>query len=224
MPNYDSSNISTSVGDYLKAIWTVAGTEQAANNALAEQLGISAASVSGMVNKLQDMGMVEYERYQGVRLTKKGQREAMRLIRRHRLLETFLIEYLDYNWDEVHAEAEAIEHVISDRLTERLAKLLGYPSHDPHGDPIPEADGSMPDTPNTPLAELAVGETLAISRLMTQDADVLNHLAKLGIQPGQELRVLEREPLGGLVHIIIAKEKAVLSKELALLVRGKVSR
>jgi DtxR family transcriptional regulator, Mn-dependent transcriptional regulator len=189
---------------------------------LAQQLGIAAPSVSAMLGRLEEMGFVEYERYRGVRLTEKGEREALRLIRRHRLIETFLIEHLGYAWEEVHHEAEVIEHVISDTFTERLAALLGHPSHDPHGDPIPSADGTLPDTPNTPLAELEPGEALRVSRLITQDSNILGYLAKLGIQPGRRLAVSGREPLGGLVHIEIEGERQVLSKELAMLVRGDV--
>ena len=214
--------LSSSVGDYLKAIWAVANTAPASTSELAEHLNISAASVSAMLSKLQEMGLVEYERYRGVRLTELGQHEALKLIRRHRLLETFLIEYLSYTWDEVHEEAEAIEHAISDRFTKRLAALLDHPSHDPHGDPIPNADGTLPDTPNTPLTEVDIGEMLQVSRLWTQDADILAYLAKLGIQPGQRVQVREREPLGGLLHITVKEERTVISKELATLVRGEV--
>jgi DtxR family Mn-dependent transcriptional regulator len=222
MTNSKANNLSSSVGDYLKAIWTVANTKPAPTNAIAEALGVSSASVSGMLSRLQDSGLIEYERYRGVRLTEQGEREALRLMRRHRLLETFMIEHLGYTWDEVHDEAEAIEHVISDRYTERLAALLNHPTHDPHGDPIPTLDGTLPDTPNTPLTEADIGATLRISRLRTQDADILTYLAKLGIQPGQCLRVLEREPLGGLLHIVVEGKTIAVSKELATLVRGEV--
>ncbi|HEX7022372.1 MAG TPA: metal-dependent transcriptional regulator [Trueperaceae bacterium] len=223
MPNPSaSSNISSSVGDYLKAIWILGGGKLVTTRALAEHLGISPASVSGMLGRLQETGLILHERYRGVRLTQAGQSEALRLLRRHRLLETFMIEHLGYGWDEVHDEAESIEHAISDRFTERLAILLDRPSHDPHGDPIPNADGTLPDTPNTPLAEVAIGETLEVARLLTQDADLLTYLANLGISPGRHVEVVGREPLGGLVNVVISGQREVLSKELALLVRGAV--
>lgn len=135
-----------------------------------------------------------------------------------------MIERLGYGWDEVHEEAEAIEHAITDRFTERLANLLGHPTHDPHGDPIPNADGTLPDTPNTPLAELGLGAALEVSRLLTQDDDVLRYLAELGITPGRRLEVRKREPFGGLVHIIVDDRAEVVSKELATLVRGAVTK
>ncbi|MEX2542259.1 MAG: metal-dependent transcriptional regulator [Trueperaceae bacterium] len=216
------AHLSTSVGDYLKAIWTVSNSKPASTNAIAEVLGVSSPSVSAMLARLQDSGLIEYERYRGVRLTEQGEREALRLMRRHRLLETFMIEHLGYSWDEVHDEAEVIEHVISDRFTERLAALLDHPTHDPHGDPIPSLDGNLPNTPNTPLTAVDIGAALLLSRLRTQDADVLAYLAKLGIHPGQRVLVLEREPLGGLLHIEIGGRRVVISKELATLVRGEV--
>ena len=223
MSRSKDTNLSTSVGDYLKAIWTVANGKPASTNAVAEVLGVSSASVSAMLGRLHDSGLIRYERYRGVRLTERGEREALRLMRRHRLLETFMIEHLGYTWDEVHDEAEAIEHVISDRYTERLAALLNHPTHDPHGDPIPTLDGTLPNTPNTPLTDVDIGATLRISRLRTQDTDILTYLAKLGIQPGQRVQVLEREPLGGLLHIKIDGRTVVISKELATLVRGEVT-
>ena len=222
MANSRDAHVSSSIEDYLKAILLTAQDGSASTNALAEQLGISAPSVSAMLSKLQTLGFVEHERYKGVRLTDQGEREALRLLRRHRLIETFLLEHLGYSWDEVHEEAEAVEHAISDRFTERLAGLLGHPTHDPHGDPIPNADGTLPDTPNSPLAEVSVGQVLNVSRLLTQAPDVLTYLAELGIQPGARLEVTRREPLGGLVHITFDGKQEVLSKELATLVRGEV--
>lgn len=224
MSNSPATSLSRSVGDYLKAIWTIGGGEGAATSALAAELGVSAASVSAMLAKLQEMKLVTYRRYYGAELTEEGRREALRLIRRHRLLETFLIDYLGYTWDEVHAEAEAIEHVISERFTERLAEKLAHPSHDPHGDPIPAADGSLPETPNVPLAEVTVGDTLRVARLLTQDAASLSYLASLRIQPGTRLRVEGREPHGGLVRVRVAGEPQAVSKEFATLIRGAVER
>ena len=222
MPKSKDISLSTSVEDYLKAIWLTAGGEAASTNALAEQLGIASSSVSAMLGKLQDAGFVSYERYRGVMLTERGEREALRLLRRHRLVETFLLEYLGYGWDEVHHEAEQLEHAVSDQFTERLNEFLDHPSHDPHGDPIPRADGSLPDTPNVPLAEVEVGKALHVSRLLSQASDVLSYLAELGIQPGVRLEVTRREPIGGLVYVNLANRQAVLSKEIAMLIRGEV--
>lgn len=215
---------SISVEDYLKAIWLTAEDGLASTNALAEHLGVAAPSVSAMLAKLQSAGFAKYERYKGVRLTETGERQALRLLRQHRLIETFLLEYLGYGWDEVHKEAEALEHAVSELFTERLSEFLNHPSHDPHGDPIPNPDGTLPDTPNTPLAEAEVGQFFKVSRLMTQAADVLGYLAELGITPGVNLQVLRREPLGGLLHVALDDRREVLSKELATLIRGEVSK
>lgn len=175
-----------------------------------------------MLARLRDDGLVLYEPYRGATLTPRGEREALNLLRRHRLVETFMIEHLAYRWEEVHDEAEAIEHVISDRFSEALAGLLGHPSHDPHGDPIPNVDGHLPATPNTPLAELDPGQTLRVARLLTQESDVLTHLGKFGVQPGSRLTVRSREPLGGLLEVEIDGRTRALSKELATLIRGEV--
>ncbi|MEX2502788.1 MAG: metal-dependent transcriptional regulator, partial [Trueperaceae bacterium] len=183
----------------------------------------SPASVSGMVARLAEAGLVRHVRYRGATLTDDGRREALRLMRRHRLVETFMIERLGYGWGEVHEEAEAIEHAVSDRFAERLARLLGDPSHDPHGDPIPGSDGRVPDTPDLPLAELDDGASLRVARLLSQDAAVLTHLADLGIQPGAHVRVLRREPHGRMLQIQVDGHDGAVSHELAQAVRGSAA-
>lgn len=210
-----------SVGDYLKAIYALAATGAAGTGEIADALGISAAAVSGMLVRLRDEGLVKYEPYRGASLTVRGELEALRLLRRHRLIETFMIDRLGYTWDQVHDEAEMIEHAISDRFTEALAELLGHPSHDPHGDPIPDVDGNLPDTPTTPLAELQTGERLRVAQLRTQETDVLAHLADLGVQPGARISVRAREPLGGLLEVEVEGRVCAVSKELATLIRGE---
>jgi DtxR family transcriptional regulator, Mn-dependent transcriptional regulator len=143
---------SSSVGNYLKAIWELAGEGAASTKVVADRLSLSSASVSNMFVRLREMGLAEYEPYHGAALTEAGRLEALRLLRRHRLIETFLLEHLSYSWDEVHAEAERLEHSVSDGFTERLAEFLAHPTHDPHGDPIPAADGSLePDDSFPPL-------------------------------------------------------------------------
>lgn len=130
-------SLSVSVGDYLKAIWEVAGTESASTKAVAERLSIAPASVTNMFRRLKEMGFAEYERYHGASLTPSGRAEALRLIRRHRLIETFLVERLGYRTQDVHEEAERMEHAVSDAFTESLADILGHPARDPHDNPIP---------------------------------------------------------------------------------------
>lgn len=222
MAKLESKPLSQSVEDYLKVIWLNTREGPAATSTVAASLGVSDASVSSMLAKLTDLGLVSYTRYHGAQLTPSGEQAALKLLRRHRLVETFLIEYLGYGWDEVHDEAEALEHTVSDRFTESLSVRLGHPSHDPHGDPIPAVDGTLPDTPDLPLAELDVGQTLEVARLKTQQADILAYLADLGIQPGHTVAVLRREPLGELLHVNIDGRDAALSKTLATLVRGRL--
>ena len=222
MPNPELSHTSKSVEDYLKAIWLNARDGPVSNRTVAMSLGVSPSSVTGMLGKLDDLGLASYTRYNGAQLTPGGEQKALQLLRRYRLLETFLIQYFGYSCDQVHSEAETLEHAISDLFTERLAIHLRHPTHDPHGDPIPSADGTLPDTPNTPLTEVDSGNILQVSRLLTQDTDILTYLAKLGIQPGQLVKVHECESLGGLLHITVKEEKTVISRELATLVRGEV--
>jgi DtxR family Mn-dependent transcriptional regulator len=187
------------VGDYLKAIWEVAGSDAASTKDVADRLSISSASVTNMFARLQEMGLVEYERYQGASLTERGREEALRLVRRHRLIETFLLEHLGYSWDEVHEEAERLEHAVSDAFTERLAGFLGHPDHDPHGDPIPAADGTLEPDDSFPLAAAAVGQRVRISRVDHRDAAVLSYLAERGLVPGRLLAVREVRTLDDVV-------------------------
>jgi DtxR family Mn-dependent transcriptional regulator len=215
--------ITSAVGDYLKAIWGLSRDGPASTNAIAERLGFTPASVSGMLARLAESGLVDHVRYRGATLTHAGRHEALRLIRRHRLVETFMIRELGYGWDEVHDEAEAIEHAISDRFAERLATLLGDPSHDPHGDPIPTADGRLPVTPDAPLPALDEGQTLVVARLLSQDGETLAYLADRGIEPGARLRLLGREPDGGLLEVEVDGARTSLSRELAERVRGEVA-
>lgn len=224
---YDGADVpapvlSTAIGDYLKAIWIVGQGGRASTSALAEHLSVSASSVSGMLGRLQAQGWVTYERYKGVALTERGAAEALRLLRRHRLIETFLIEYLGYSWDEVHAEAEALEHAISDRFTERLAERLGHPTHDPHGDPIPTPRGGLPRTPDVGLDDVVEGEALVVARLRTQDADLLAHLDALRIRPGQVVALVRRVPGAGVVHVRVADGdgEEALAEAVAGVVRG----
>src|SRR6056297_3627183 len=190
MAKSSSPPVSDAAGDYLKAIWSLSRDGPASTNAIAERLGFTPASVSGMLARLSESGYVDHVRYRGAHLTDAGRREALRLIRRHRLIETFMIRELGYGWDEVHDEAETIEHAVNDRFAERLATLLGDPTHDPHGDPIPSADGRIPDTPDVPLDQLGTGMILQVARLMSQDGETLAYLAEHGIEPGARLGVV----------------------------------
>jgi DtxR family Mn-dependent transcriptional regulator len=192
---------SSSVGDYLKAIWELSGEGTASTKDVAERLSIASASVSNMFVRLREMGLAEYERYQGASLTEAGRLEALRLIRRHRLIETFLLECLGYSWEEVHEEAESLEHSVSDAFTERLAEFLGHPAHDPHGDPIPSADGSLELDDSFPLAAAATGQRVRIYRVGDEDAPMLDYLGEHKLVPGRLLTVREVRGVDGVVTI-----------------------
>src|ERR671918_1134883 len=190
---------SSSVGDYVKAIWEVAGIGAASTSDVADQLSIAPASVTNMFTRLREMGLVEYERYHGASLTQAGRTEALRLVRRHRLIETFLMEHLGYSWEDVHEEAERLEHAVSDEFTERLAELLGHPERDPHGAPIPTSDGALPPEDSRPLSSTEAGGRFVVSRVENRDPAVLTYLRGLGLVPGRALRVREVRALDGVV-------------------------
>jgi len=185
--------LSESQQDYLKQIFLLGGAGGSVNTqSLAERLGVRPASVTGMVQRLAQLGLVEHRRYRGVRLTEAGGRVALEMLRHHRLLETFLATALGYSWDEVHDEAERLEHVISERFEEKIAEVLGHPTHDPHGDPIPDADLRLPEERGgVPMTGVAVPATGTIVRVSAQDRDSLSLLDRLGLVPGTRIDVLE---------------------------------
>ena len=214
---------SASVEDYVKAIWEVAGSGAASTKDVAERLSIAPPSVTNMFVRLQEMGLVEYERYRGASLTGRGRGEALRLIRRHRLIETFLLEHLGYSWREVHEEAERLEHAVSDGFTERLAEFLGHPDQDPHGDPIPAVDGSFAPDDSFPLGEATAGQRVRISKV-GDDPSTLEYLGEHGLVPGRLLSVREVRDLDGVVTVEDADgESHALGESLAraVFVRGE---
>ena len=158
-----SETLTRSVEDYLKAIYQLSPEGRPASTSeIAHLLALSAPSVSGMVKRLSEHGLLEHIPYRGVQLTEEGRRAALRMVRRHRLIEAYLVEFLGYSWDTVHAEAERLEHAVSDTMIERMAAALGNPAVDPHGDPIPEADGSIHELAGSALTEIPIGETVEI--------------------------------------------------------------
>jgi DtxR family Mn-dependent transcriptional regulator len=187
---------SASVEDYAKAIYALEARHGAAStNALAERLGVSPPAVSAMVKKLAALGYVRHARYHGVRLTDAGRRVALEVLRHHRLLETYLVEELGVPWDSVHAEAEVLEHVLSEGLEARIAAKLGEPTRDPHGDPIPALDGTVVEEPTVPLTSLAGGASARFVRVSDSDPLVLRELAALRIGPGDRLEVVSADPV-----------------------------
>jgi DtxR family Mn-dependent transcriptional regulator len=193
------AEVSNAVQDYAKAIWSLAqrGERPVSTSALAERLEVSPASASAMVKRLESMGLVEHEPYHGVKLTPAGERVALEVLRHHRLLELYLSEALGMSWDRVHEEAEVLEHAISPQLSELIAAKLGNPTHDPHGDPIPTADGEIDETPTQPLSDLAPGQRGVFVRVSDSDPDMLRYLAERGIAPGDRFEVVAREPFEG---------------------------
>ena len=208
--------LTRSVEDYLKAIYHLApGEEPAATNHIADRLGLSAASVSGMIKRLSDAGLLEHLPYRGVVLTESGRRSALRMVRRHRLIEAYLVARLGFTWDTVHDEAERLEHAVSDLLVERMADALGHPRVDPHGDPIPAPDGSIEEAAYTALAEVPEGETVEIRRVDTSQSDRLRYLRDHRLVPGQRVRVTAHLPFSGPVVLEVDQAEEVIGHELA---------
>lgn len=171
-----------------------------------------------MVKRLSELGLLTHEPYRGAMLTEEGRRQAVRVIRRHRLIEAYLVAFLGYTWDSVHDEAERLEHAASDELVERMADALDHPTVDPHGDPIPDAHGAVDRPDLTALAEVPIGAAAVVRRVGTSDAERLRYLAGVGLVPGARLRVLDREPFNGPVTLEVAGRSQVLGAELAGLV------
>jgi len=192
---------SASVEDYLKAIWESAEPGAASTKKVADRLAVSSASVTNMFLRLQEMGFVEYERYRRVALTERGRDQALRLVRRHRLIETFLLDQLGYSWEDVHEEAERLEHAASDRFAEGLAELLGHPNQDPHGDPIPAADGTLKADDSFPLSSTKADQRVRIYRVGDEEAEKLAYLQAHGLVPGRLLKVREVRALDGVITV-----------------------
>ena len=206
MSNATTTPPSSSVGDYVKAIWgLVGGAGTASTKEIADRLSVAPASVTNMLGRLRERGLVEYERYRGASLTEEGRAEALRLVRRHRLIETFLLEHLGYSWENVHEEAERMEHVVSDEFTERLAEMLGHPERDPHGEPIPSPEGVVAPDDSLPLADAGVGAHVRVSRVSDgvgrDHMPVLAYLGERGLVPGRTLIVKEVRSLDGVVTV-----------------------
>lgn len=186
---------------------------------LAERLGVTTGSVSAMVRKLADVGLLEHEPYRGVRLTEQGRKVALEVLRHHRLLELFLAEELGMPWDRVHAEAEVLEHFLSDELEELIATRLGNPTVDPHGDPIPTPEFGIDERPTHSLDELSQGAAGRFVRVSDSDPGMLRYLAEQGIVLGEHLEVVERQPFGGPVFVRFGKREQPIGGALARAMR-----
>jgi len=210
---------SEAIENYAKAIYALEQRGEVTNNALAERLGVTPASASSMVKKLDELGLVEHVPYKGMTLTESGRRVALEVLRHHRLLELYLAESLGVPWDRVHDEAEVLEHVLSEELEALIAAKLGNPTHDPHGDPIPTAALEIEEQPTQALASLATGSTGVFVRVSDSDPGMLRYLADLGITPGDRVEVVDRQPFGGPLFARIGDGVHPLGGELAAAMR-----
>jgi DtxR family transcriptional regulator, Mn-dependent transcriptional regulator len=210
-----TESLTRSAEDYLKAIYQLSPEGRpAATSEIANLLALSPPSVTGMVKRLSEHGLLEHVPYRGVQLTDEGRRAALRMVRRHRLIEAYLVEFLGYSWDTVHEEAERLEHAVSDTMIERMATALGHPSVDPHGDPIPAADGSIHELACTSLSDIPVGETVEIHRVHESQPERLRYIASLGLRPGVYVTVVDRQTFDDLVTIEVGTERHVIGREL----------
>ena len=201
--------------DCLKAIYALSGDARANTLEIAAALGISGASVTAMLKRLSELKLIDYQPYQGAVLTEAGARVALEIVRHHRLLETYLHQALGVPLEALHAEADRLEHHISEDLEARIFAALGEPTHDPHGDPIPSLDGVVPSVATRPLAETGAGERLRVGRVASQDAVLLKHLSSLGIVPGALLEVAALDPLSGVVRLLMGEQELTLGLEVA---------
>ncbi len=222
--HHQPAGISSAIEDYAKAIYALelrAG-EAVTTNALAERLGVTPGSASGMVKRLAELGLVEHEPYRGVQLTDDGRRVALEVIRHHRLLELYLVQSLGVPWDRVHEEAEVLEHVLSEELEELIAAKLGNPTRDPHGDPIPTRELTIEEEPTQSLQSLEAGASGRFTRVSDSDPEMLRFLADRGISPGDTFEVIDKQPFGGPLFIRFGDNVHVLGGDLAKAMRVEV--
>lgn len=208
--------LSQSIEDYLKAIYTLETEEDGASTTkVADSLDVSSASATNMIKRLSEMGLVDYQSYKGATLTNAGKKIALEIIRHHRLLELYLLEVMGYSWDEVHDEAEKLEHHISERFEDKIANLLDDPSHDPHGDPIPTKDGFMPQMEALPLVEAEIDQKYMVNRVKDQDPELLRYLEKIGLLPGIKMKITKKAPFKGPITLMIEGNMQVIGHDVA---------
>jgi DtxR family Mn-dependent transcriptional regulator len=214
-PDGNHRDLSTVAQDYLKVIWTAQewSRERISTKLLAERMNVSASTASESIRKLADQGLVDHEKYGAVTLTEAGRCAALAMVRRHRLMETFLVQELGYGWDEVHDEAEILEHAVSDRMLDRIDAKLGYPTRDPHGDPIPAADGRVPTPPARQLSACQDGDAGTVARISDADPEMLRYFDSVGISLDSRLRVLARRDFAGMISVAVEQPGAVSSSD-----------
>jgi DtxR family transcriptional regulator, Mn-dependent transcriptional regulator len=207
--------VSESAQDYLKAIWKLERAGDMSTSALAESLGVAPASATAMLKKLATLGLVVHERYHGATLTPAGERMALEVVRHHRLLELYLMQALGLSWDQVHEEAERLEHHLSDELEARIDEALGFPTRDPHGDPIPSPELRLARDEVACLSDLAAGSMTVVRRVPDADPELLRYLATLGLVPAEEVTVLEQAPFDGPVTVEVRGIRHAIGRSLA---------
>ncbi|MEX0770634.1 MAG: metal-dependent transcriptional regulator [Balneolaceae bacterium] len=210
--------ISQAVEDYLKTIYRLeleSKGEGVSTTKIANLMKVSSASVTNMIKRLAKLGMVRYESYYGTTLTDSGRKIALEIIRHHRLLELYLKEIMGYSWDQVHDEAENLEHHISEQFEDKIAELLDHPTHDPHGDPIPTKEGVIPEIASRPLTEVRESKDYLLGRVKNQDPELLRYLDDIGLIPGVRIKVLEKAPLKGPVTIEVEGESTAIGYDVA---------
>lgn len=213
--------VSQAIEDYAKAIYALElrSSDAVSTNALAERLGVTAGSASAMVRKLGDRGLADHQPYRGVRLTDAGRRVALEVMRHHRLLEVFLVEELGVPWDRVHAEAEVLEHVLSEELEELISAKLGHPRLDPHGDPIPTPSLTIDEAQTRSLEDLEPGTRGRFVRVSDSDPAMLRYLGERGIAPGDPIEVLDHQPFGGPATVRFGDVEYAIGGDLARAMR-----
>jgi DtxR family Mn-dependent transcriptional regulator len=210
------SELSAAIQDYLKEIYKIqASGETATTTAIAKRMGVAPSSATSMLKKLAVLGLAEHAPYRGVELSEAGTKIALEIIRHHRLIEQYLAETLGLSIDAVHAEADRLEHVLSEELEARIDEQLGYPTHDPHGDPIPDAGLNVDRSPLRSLEALEPGEEATVKRVPDGDADLLRYLAQLALVPGGRVTMRRSEPFGGPLTVLVSGKEHAISRELA---------
>ncbi|MEM7802066.1 MAG: metal-dependent transcriptional regulator [Chloroflexota bacterium] len=205
------------IEDYLKTIYALSSDGSLVSTSqLAQARGVKAASVTGMIKRLSELKLVDYEKSKGVALTPSGEKIALEVIRHHRLIETYLIEALGFSWDEVHDQADILEHVISEKLEERIDSVLNFPEYDPHGAPIPKKDGSLPEKETVDLIDLTAGQAGQVAEILQDDdPEMLRYFADKGVRPGVPIRVIEKAPFDGPITLEIGGIEVILGYNVA---------
>jgi len=221
-----TDDLSRTMRDYLAEIYRLSDrgsdpVDYIGTSALADQMDVSAPAVNRMVTKLKENGLLEHEPYQGIRLTENGQREALKELRQHRIVESFLVSVMHFGWHEVHEEAERLTRGLSELVTRRMSEMAGHPTHCPHGEPIPSEEGTLPPQDDVLLSDGPENQKLVITRVRTRESDRLEYLAALGLMPGRPLEVFHKAPFNGPLQLKVGSEYRIVGHNLAELIRVK---